>query len=97
MGVGCLGRKTSDYVAEQKIYSSKLRELMINDDIDVLVCISRTLYLGYFVLGINKVLGKLIFLWGLNELSYNYDKIELNSVCGVKLNDSNLFESGFKS
>ena len=73
LGVGCLGRKISDYVAEQKIYSSKLRELMINDDIDVFVCIRRTLYLGYLVLGINKVPGELIFLWGLNELSYNYD------------------------
>src|SRR6056297_3122257 len=64
-------------------------------DIDGLVVISATFHLGHIVLELDKVLHKPILLWGLPELPYNGGKIRLNSVCGVNLNASNLYKSGF--
>lgn len=63
--------------------------------LDGLVCISGTFHLGHLVLLLKRQLDVPILLWGLPELPYNGGKIRLNSVCGVNLNASNLYKSGF--
>lgn len=63
--------------------------------IDGLVCISGTFHLGHLVLQLKRELPVPILLWGLPELPYNGGKIRLNSVCGVNLNASNLYKSGY--
>ena len=63
--------------------------------LDGLVCISGTFHLGHLVLLLKRQLDVPILLWGLPELPYNGGKIRLNSVCGVNLNASNLYKSGY--
>lgn len=63
--------------------------------IDGLVCISGTFHLGHLVLQLKRELPVPVLLWGLPELPYNGGKIRLNSVCGVNLNASNLYKSGY--
>lgn len=62
--------------------------------LDGIIVISGTFHLGHLVLELDKLIGKPILLWGLNEIPYNGGKIRLNSVCGVNLNASNLYKSG---
>ena len=95
-------RSDIEVVAEEKLVievddAKTAAKKLLAEDVDGFVCISGTFHLGHLVLEINKTLGKPILLWGLNELPYNGGKIRLNSVCGVNLNASNLFKSGFKS
>ncbi len=97
-----MARDDIEIVAEEKLVievdnAKAAAKKLLAEDVDAFVCISGTFHLGHLVLEINKVLGKPILLWGLNELPYNGGKIRLNSVCGVNLNASNLFKSGFKS
>jgi len=66
-------------------------------NLDGLVVISGTFHLGHLALELHKILSKPILLWGLNELPYNGGKIRLNSVCGVNLNASNLYKSGYRA
>lgn len=66
-------------------------------DLDGLVVISGTFHLGHLILELHKLLSRPILLWGLNELPYNGGKIRLNSVCGVNLNASNLYKSGYRA
>lgn len=63
--------------------------------VDGLICISGTFHLGHLVLMLKRELTVPVLLWGLPELPYNGGKIRLNSVCGVNLNASNLYKSGF--
>jgi L-fucose isomerase-like protein len=68
---------------------------LATEHIDALVCISGTFHLGHLVLQLKRELSVPVLLWGLEELPYNGGKIRLNSVCGVNLNASNLYKSGF--
>lgn len=70
-------------------------QLLATKHIDGLVCISGTFHLGHLVLQLKRELPVPILLWGLPELPYNGGKIRLNSVCGVNLNASNLYKSGY--
>jgi len=70
-------------------------EYLATKAIDALVCISGTFHLGHLVLQLKRALPVPILLWGLPELPYDGGKIRLNSVCGVNLNASNLYKSGY--
>lgn len=65
------------------------------EHVDGLICISGTFHLGHLVLMLKRELSVPVLLWGLPELPYNGGKIRLNSVCGVNLNASNLYKSGY--
>ncbi|MGD1821863.1 MAG: fucose isomerase [Pleomorphochaeta sp.] len=64
-------------------------------NLDGIVCISGTFHLGHLPLLLKRHCDVPMLLWGLPELPYNGGKIRLNSVCGVNLNASNLYKSGF--
>ena len=63
---------------------------------EAVAIISGTFHLGILALEIKKRCDKPLLLWGLPELPYNGGKIRLNSVCGVNLNASNLYKSGYR-
>ncbi len=68
---------------------------LAGEHVDGLICISGTFHLGHLILMLKRELSVPVLLWGLPELPYNGGKIRLNSVCGVNLNASNLYKSGF--
>ncbi|ADY14083.1 fucose isomerase [Sphaerochaeta globosa] len=68
---------------------------LATEHVDGLICISGTFHLGHLVLMLKRELSVPVLLWGLPELPYNGGKIRLNSVCGVNLNASNLYKSGY--
>ena len=68
---------------------------LAKEQIDALICISGTFHLGHLVLLLKREMNVPVLLWGLPELPYNGGKIRLNSVCGVNLNASNLYKSGY--
>lgn len=70
-------------------------EYLSTKALDGLVCISGTFHLGHLVLQLKRQIDLPILLWGLPELPYDGGKIRLNSVCGVNLNASNLYKSGY--
>jgi L-fucose isomerase-like protein len=77
--------------------AQKVAREFASKGIDALICISGTFALGHLILELNKVIGRPILLWGLNELPYDGGKIRLNSVCGINLNASNLYKAGMKT
>ncbi|MFX1407332.1 MAG: L-fucose/L-arabinose isomerase family protein [Promethearchaeota archaeon] len=77
--------------------AQKAANLLVEKQIDGLVCISGTFALGHLILELYKVLCCPILLWGLEELPYDGGKIRLNSVCGINLNASNLYKAGVKN
>ena len=72
-------------------------ELFAQQDPDGLICISGTFHLGHLVLELVKKIDKPVLLWGLKEPPYDGGKIRLNSVCGVNLDASNLYKSGYRN
>lgn len=75
----------------------KAAKQLASKQVDALICISGTFALGHLILELNKVIGRPILLWGLEELPYDGGKIRLNSVCGINLNASNLYKSGIRN
>lgn len=71
-------------------------DFLRREGVEAVAVISGTFHLGGLVLEIKKRCDKPLLLWGLPELPYNGGKIRLNSVCGVNLDASNLFKSGYK-
>ena len=71
-------------------------EFLRREGAEAVAVVSGTFHLGGLVLEIKKRCDKPLLLWGLPELPYNGGKIRLNSVCGVNLNASNLFKSGYR-
>lgn len=70
-------------------------KMLATKNLDGIVCISGTFHLGHLALLIKRHCDIPFLLWGLPELPYNGGRIRLNSVCGVNLNASNLYKSGF--
>ena len=66
-------------------------------ELDGIVIINGTFALGTLVLEINKLLRIPILLWGLDELPSIGGRIRLNSLCGLNLNASNLYKTGFRN
>jgi len=87
-------RIIEELVISQEDGANAANELA-KQQLDGLVCISGTFHLGHLVLQLKRELPVPILLWGLPELPYNGGKIRLNSVCGVNLNASNLYKSGY--
>lgn len=71
-------------------------EQLRSHKLDGIVIISGTFHLGHLALMFEREYSNLpILLWAYNELPYNGGKIRLNSVCGVNLNASNFYKSGY--
>lgn len=71
-------------------------EQLRSHELDGIVIISGTFHLGHLALMFEREYSNLpILLWAYNELPYNGGKIRLNSVCGVNLNASNFYKSGY--
>ncbi|MHA1783325.1 MAG: fucose isomerase [Promethearchaeota archaeon] len=66
-------------------------------ELDGIVIINGTFALGTLVLEISKLLRIPILLWGLDELPSIGGRIRLNSLCGLNLNASNLYKTGFRN
>lgn len=75
----------------------KAANVLEQNQVDGLICISGTFHLGHLILELNKRLNCPIMLWALNELPYTGGKIRLNSVCGVNLNASNLYKANVRN
>ncbi len=71
-------------------------EYLRGEGVEAVAVLSGTFHLGILALEIKKRCDKPLLLWGLPELPYNGGKIRLNSVCGVNLNASNLYKSGYR-
>lgn len=71
-------------------------DFLCREGAEAVAIISGTFHLGILALEIKKRCDKPLLLWGLPELPYNGGKIRLNSVCGVNLNASNLYKSGYR-
>lgn len=71
-------------------------EFLRREGVEAVAVVSGTFHLGGLVLEIRKRCDRPMLLWGLPELPYNGGKIRLNSVCGVNLDASNLYKSGYR-
>ncbi len=87
------------YPASEAIYQPEQAieagDYFASQNVDGIILYSGTFHLGHLALEIKKKANKPLLLWAPKELPYDGGKIRLNSVCGINLDASNLYKSGY--